>query len=45
MQGNFFDIGVNLTHPRFQSLLDNADIEAEDLSYGQLQVIDKKPSS
>jgi hypothetical protein len=38
-------IGVNLTHPRFQSLLDNADIEAEDLSYGQLQVIDKKPSS
>ena len=38
-------IGVNLTHPRFQSLLDNADIEAEDLSYGQLQVIDKKEGS
>ena len=34
-------IGFNLTHPRFQSLLDNADIEADDLSYGQLQVIDK----
>ena len=35
-------IGFNLTHPRFQSLLDNADIEADDLSYGQLQVLDKK---
>ena len=36
-------IGFNLTHPRFQSLLENADVEADDLSYGQLQVIDKKP--
>jgi len=35
-------IGFNLTHPRFQSLLENADMEADDLSYGQLQVIDKK---
>lgn len=32
-------IGFNLTHPRFQSLLDNADVEADDLSYGQLQVL------
>ena len=38
-------VGINLTHPRFQSLLDNADIEADDLSYGQLQVIDKKEGS
>ena len=34
-------IGFNLTHPRFQSLLENADVEADDLAYGQLQVIDK----
>ena len=32
-------IGFNLTHPRFQRLLDNADVEADDLSYGQLQAL------
>ena len=33
-------IGFNLTHPRFQSLLENADVIADDLAYGQLKVID-----
>ena len=32
-------IGLNLTHPRFQSLLENADVAADDMSYGQLQVV------
>jgi hypothetical protein len=32
-------IGFNLTHPRFQSLLESADVAADDLAYGQLQVI------
>jgi hypothetical protein len=32
-------IGFNLTHPRFQSLLENADVMADDLAYGQLQVV------
>jgi hypothetical protein len=32
-------VGFNLTHPRFQSLLENADVAADDLSYGQLQVV------
>tara|TARA_R100000231_G_scaffold47840_1_gene40934 strand:+ start:283 stop:3138 length:2856 start_codon:yes stop_codon:yes gene_type:complete len=32
-------IGFNLTHPRFQSLLENADVAADDLAYGQLQVV------
>jgi hypothetical protein len=32
-------IGLNLTHPRFQSLLENADVAADDLVYGQLQVV------
>jgi hypothetical protein len=35
-------IGFNLTHPRFQSLLDNADVEADDLSYGQLQALNNE---
>ena len=34
-------IGFNLTHPRFQSLLENADTIADDLAYGQLKVIDE----
>jgi hypothetical protein len=34
-------IGLNLTHPRFQNLLENADVAADDLAYGQLQVINK----
>ena len=32
-------IGLNLTHPRFQSLLENADVAADDMAYGQLQVV------
>ncbi len=32
-------IGFNLTHPRFQSLLENADVVADDMAYGQLQVV------
>lgn len=32
-------IGFNLTHPRFQSLLESADVAADDLAYGQLQVV------
>ena len=32
-------IGFNLTHPRFQSLLENADVTADDLAYGQLQIV------
>jgi len=32
-------IGFNLTHPRFQSLLENADVAADDMSYGQLQLV------
>jgi hypothetical protein len=32
-------IGFNLTHPRFHSLLENADVTADDLAYGQLQVV------
>lgn len=32
-------IGFNLTHPRFHSLLENADVAADDLAYGQLQVV------
>ena len=32
-------IGFNLTHPRFQSLLENADVVADDLVYGELAVI------
>lgn len=35
-------LGFNLTHPRFQSLLDNADVVADDISYGQLQVVEDK---
>ena len=35
-------IGFNLIHPRFQSLLENADVVADDLAYGQLQVMDNK---
>ena len=34
-------IGLNLTHPRFQTLLENADVAADDLAYGQLQVVNK----
>jgi len=34
-------IGLNLTHPRFQNLLENADVAADDLAYGQLQVVNK----
>ena len=32
-------IGFNLTHPRFQSLLENADVVADDMAYGQLQLV------
>lgn len=32
-------IGFNLTHPRFQSLLENADVAADDMAYGQLQLV------
>lgn len=32
-------IGFNLTHPRFQSLLENADVTADDMAYGQMQVV------
>ena len=35
-------IGFNLTHPRFQSLLENADVAADDMAYGQLQVVKDK---
>jgi hypothetical protein len=35
-------IGFNLTHPRFQSLLENADVVADDMAYGQLQVVKNK---
>ena len=35
-------IGFNLTHPRFQSLLENADVVADDMAYGQLQVVKDK---
>lgn len=35
-------IGLNLTHPRFQNLLENADMAADDLAYGQLQVVRNK---
>ena len=35
-------IGFNLTHPRFQSLLENADTAADDMAYGQLQVVKDK---
>ena len=34
-------IGFNLTHPRFQSLLENADVVADDLAYGQMQVLNE----
>jgi hypothetical protein len=32
-------IGFNLTHPRFQGLLEDADAAADDMTYGQMQVI------
>lgn len=32
-------IGFSLTHPRFQSLLDNADVAADDLAFGQMQIV------
>ena len=34
-------LGFNLTHPRFQSLLENADVVADDLAYGQMQVLNE----
>ena len=34
--GQSYVIGINLSHPRLQGILDEADIVAEDLAYGEL---------
>ena len=37
--GQSYVIGVNLTHPRLQGILSDADQAIEDLAYGQLKVV------
>jgi hypothetical protein len=37
--GQSYVIGVNLTHPRLQGILSDADQAVEDLAYGQLKAI------
>ena len=32
-------MGLNLIHPRFQNLLENADTAADDLTYGQFSMV------
>ncbi len=38
--GQSYVVGVNLNHPRLQGILDDADVAAEDLLQGQLQMVD-----
>jgi hypothetical protein len=37
--GQSYVIGVNLTHPRLQGILSDADQAVEDMAYGQLRVV------
>jgi hypothetical protein len=37
--GQSYVIGVNLTHPRLQGILSDADQAIEDMAYGQLKMI------
>jgi hypothetical protein len=37
--GQSYVIGVNLTHPRLQGILSDADQAIEDMAYGQLKVV------
>lgn len=37
--GQSYVIGVNLTHPRLQGILSDADQAVEDMAYGQLKVV------
>jgi hypothetical protein len=37
--GQSYVVGVNLTHPRLQGILSDADQAVEDLAYGQLKVV------
>jgi hypothetical protein len=38
--GQAYVVGINLNHPRLQGILDDADVAAEDLLQGQLQMVD-----
>lgn len=37
--GQAYVVGINLNHPRLQGILDDADVAAEDLLQGQLQMV------
>ena len=37
--GQSYVIGVNLTHPRLQGILSDADQAIEDMAYGQLKMV------
>jgi len=37
--GQSYVIGINLNHPRLQGILDDADVAAEDLTFGQMTMV------